>query len=39
MDTNYARMVDLRKLINYYENGGIRSIGDFKNMFQEYSGY
>ena len=23
MDTNYARMVDLRKLINYYENGGL----------------
>ncbi len=39
LDANYARMVDLRKIIKYYENNNKRNIEDFLNEFQEYSGY
>jgi len=39
LDGNYARMVDLRKIIKYYENNNKRNIEDFLNKFQEYSGY
>lgn len=33
------RMVDLRKIIKYYENNKERNMKDFLNEFQEYSGY
>ena len=39
LDAKYARMVDLRKIIKYYENDKERDIKDFLNEFQEYSGY
>jgi shikimate kinase len=39
LDANYARMVDLRKIIKYYENNKERNMKDFLNEFQEYSGY
>ena len=39
LNGNYARMVDLRKIIKYYENNRERNIEDFLNEFQEYSGY
>ena len=39
LDANYARMVDLRRIIRYYENDKKRNIEDFKDKFQEYSGY
>ena len=39
LDANYARMVDLRKIIKYYDNNKERNIEDFLNEFQEYSGY
>lgn len=39
LDSEYARWVDLRKIIKYYENNRERNIEDFLNEFQEYSGY
>ena len=39
LDSEYARWVDLRKIIKYYENNNKRNIEDFKEKFQEYSGY
>ena len=39
LDANYARMVDLRKIIKYYDNNKEINIEDFLNKFQEYSGY
>ena len=39
LDSNYARWVDLRRIIKYYENNNKRNIEDFLNEFQEYSGY
>jgi len=39
LDANYAKMVDLRRIIKYYDNNKERNIGDFLNEFQEYSGY
>jgi hypothetical protein len=39
LESEYARMVDLRKIIKYYENNRERNIEDFLNKFQEYSGY
>jgi hypothetical protein len=39
LNGNYARMVDLRKIIKYYENNKERNMKDFLNEFQEYSGY
>ncbi len=39
LDANYARMVDLRRIIKYYDNDKERNIEDFLNKFQEYSGY
>jgi hypothetical protein len=39
LDANYTRMVDLRRIIKYYENDKKRNIEDFLNEFQEYSGY
>ena len=39
LDANYAKMVDLRRIIKYYENDKKRNIEDFLNEFQEYSGY
>ena len=39
LDANYTRMVDLRRIIKYYENNRERNIEDFLNKFQEYSGY
>ena len=39
LDSNYARWVDLRRIIKYYENNNKRNIEDFLNKFQEYSGY
>ena len=39
LEANYAKMVDLRKIIKYYENNEKRDIEDFKEKFQEYSGY
>jgi hypothetical protein len=39
LDGNYARMVDLRRIIKYYDNNKERNIEDFLNKFQEYSGY
>ena len=39
LDAKYARWVDLRKIIKYYENNNKRNIEDFLNEFQEYSGY
>jgi len=39
LDANYAKMVDLRRIIKYYENDKKRNIEDFLNKFQEYSGY
>jgi len=39
LDAKYARWVDLRKIIKYYENKNKRNIEDFLNEFQEYSGY
>jgi hypothetical protein len=39
LDGDYARMVDLRKIIKYYDNNKERNIKDFLNEFQEYSGY
>jgi|10_taG_2_1085330.scaffolds.fasta_scaffold01606_3 hypothetical protein len=39
LDANYTRMVDLRRIIKYYENNKERNIEDFLDEFQEYSGY
>jgi len=39
LNSNYTRWVDLRKIIKYYENNNKRNIEDFKEKFQEYSGY
>jgi len=39
LNGNYARMVDLRKIIKYYDNNKEINIEDFLNKFQEYSGY
>ena len=39
LDANYAKMVDLRRIIKYYENNKERNMEDFLNEFQEYSGY
>jgi hypothetical protein len=39
LNGDYARMVDLRRIIKYYENDKKRNIEDFKEKFQEYSGY
>lgn len=39
LDSEYARWVDLRRIIKYYENDKKRNIEDFKEKFQEYSGY
>ena len=39
LNGNYARMVDLSKIIKYYENNRERNIEDFLNKFQEYSGH
>ena len=39
LDANYARIIDLRRIIKYYENNNKRNMGDFLNEFQEYSGY
>ena len=39
LNGDYARMVDLRKIIKYYENNKERNMKDFLNKFQEYSGY
>jgi hypothetical protein len=39
LDSEYARWVDLRRIIKYYENNNKRNIEDFLNEFQEYSGY
>ena len=39
LDGDYARMVDLRRIIKYYENNKERNMEDFLNEFQEYSGY
>jgi deoxycytidylate deaminase len=39
LDANFARLVDLRKIIKYYENNNKINIEDFLNEFQEYSGY
>jgi hypothetical protein len=39
LDANYTKMVDLRRIIKYYENNKERNIEDFLNEFQEYSGY
>ena len=39
LNANYARMVDLRKIIKYYDNNKERNMKDFLNKFQEYSGY
>ena len=39
LNGNYARMVDLRRIIKYYENNKERNMKDFLNEFQEYSGY
>ena len=38
-NAKYARWVDLRRIIKYYENNNKRNIEDFLNEFQEYSGY
>jgi len=32
-------MVDLRRIIKYYDNNKEINIKDFLNEFQEYSGY
>ena len=39
LNGNYAQMVDLRRIIKYYENNKERDMEDFLNKFQEYSGY
>ena len=39
LDSEYAKWVDLRRIIKYYENDKKRNIEDFKEKFQEYSGY
>ena len=39
LDANYAKMVDLRRIIKYYDKNIQRNIEDFLNEFQEYSGY
>jgi len=39
LDAKYAKWVDLRKIIKYYDNNKERNIDDFLNKFQEYSGY
>ena len=39
LDANFARLVDLRKIIKYYDNNKERNIEDFLNKFQEYSGH
>ena len=45
LDSEYARWVDLRRIIKYYENNETNKmtwpvrIEDFLNEFQEYSGY
>ena len=39
LDANYTKMVDLRRIIKYYDNDKERNIEDFLNEFQEYSGY
>ena len=38
LDANYAKMVDLRRIIKYYENNEERNVEKFLNVFQEYSG-
>jgi len=38
LEGNYAKWVDLRRIIKYYNNKE-RNIEDFLNEFQEYSGY
>ena len=39
LNANYARIIDLRRIIKYYENNKERNMKDFLNEFQEYSGY
>ena len=39
LDANFARLVDLRRIIKYYENNKERNIEDFLSKFQEYTGY
>ena len=39
LDSEYAKWADLRRIIKYYENDKKRNIEDFKEKFQEYSGY
>ena len=39
LNGNYAQMVDLQRIIKYYENNKERDMEDFLNKFQEYSGY
>jgi hypothetical protein len=40
LNGDYARMVDLRRIIKYYEDENKeRNIENFLNEFQEYSGY
>ena len=39
LNGNYAQMVDLRRIVKYYENNKERNMEDFLNKFQEYSGY
>ena len=39
LNSEYAKWVDLRRIIKYYDNNKERNIEDFLNKFQEYSGY
>ena len=39
LNGNYAQMVDLRRIVKYYENNKERNMENFLNKFQEYSGY
>ena len=39
LNGNYAQMVDLQRIIKYYENNKERNMEDFLNEFQGYSGY
>jgi len=39
LDSEYARWVDLRRIIKYYDNNKEINLKDFLDEFQEYSGY
>jgi hypothetical protein len=39
LEAEYVKWVDLRRIIKYYNDNKERNLEDFKEKFQEYSGY